>query len=54
MTSFILSFKRLYKEKFDDLQLNSNWKFQTRATISHKMAALWNFSEITQKSSFNR
>ena len=28
MASFILSFKRMYKENFDDLELNSNWKFK--------------------------
>ena len=28
-------FKRLYKESFEDLQINRNWKFQIRATVSH-------------------
>ena len=47
-------FKRLRKESFEDLEFNSNWKFQTRAALSHKMAALKNFFfVIAQKSSFN-
>ena len=46
-------FKRLSKESFEDLEFNSYWKFQTRVTLSHKMAALSIFCEITQKSSFN-
>ena len=46
-------FKRLCKESFEDLEFKSNLKFQTRATTSHKMAALKSFCEITQKSSFN-
>ena len=33
-------FKRLYKENFEDLQINSNWKFQTCATMSNKIATL--------------
>ena len=28
MASFILSFKRMYKENFDDLELNSYWKIK--------------------------
>ena len=28
MASFILPFKRKYKKNFDDLELNSNWKFK--------------------------
>ena len=50
---FEISFKRLYEENFEDLQINRNWKFQTRPTMSHKMAALQSFCKITQKSSFN-
>ena len=46
-------FKRLSKESFEDLEFNSNWKFQTRAALPHKMAALKIFFEIIQKSSFN-
>ena len=38
--NFDIFFKRLHEESFEDLQINSNWKFQTRTTISHKMAAL--------------
>ena len=37
---FDMFFKRLHEVSFEDLQLNSNWKFQTRATMSHKMASL--------------
>ena len=37
---FDIFFKRLYEKSFEDLQINSNSKFQTRATMSHKMAAL--------------
>ena len=37
---FDIFFKRLHEVSFEDLQLNSNWKFQTRATMSHKMASL--------------
>ena len=33
---FDIFLKRLY----EDLQINSNWKFQTHATMSHKMIAL--------------
>ena len=33
-------FERLQEEIFEDLQINSNGKFQTRATISHKMTDL--------------
>ena len=35
---FDISYKRLCKENFEDLEFNSNWKFQTRAALSHKMA----------------
>ena len=45
--------KRLCKDGFGDLQFNSNWKFQTRAALSHKMAALKIFCELTQKSFFS-
>ena len=34
-------------------RINSTWKFQIRATMSNKMAALKSFYEITQKSPFN-
>ena len=34
---FGIFFKRVFKS-FEDLQVNSNWKFQTHATISHKVA----------------
>ena len=37
---FQIFFKRLNKESFEDLPINSNWKFKTRATTTHKMAAL--------------
>ena len=37
---FEIFFKRLYKESFEDLQINSHWKFQTRATMSDQMAAI--------------
>ena len=37
---FEIFLKRLYKESFEDLEINSNWKFQTRATMSNEMAAL--------------
>ena len=50
---FDIFFERLYEESFEDIQINSSWKFQARATLSHKMAALKIFCEITQKSSFN-
>ena len=50
---FDIFFSRLYKESFEDLQISSNEKFQTRTTMSHKMAALSSFCEITQKSSIN-
>ena len=33
-------FKRQHEESFEDLQINSKGKFQTRAIMSHKMAAL--------------
>ena len=45
---FDMFFKRPCKESFEDLEFNSNWKFQTRATLSQKMAALKIFCEITQ------
>ena len=32
--------KRLCKESFEDLEFNSNWEFQIRAALSHKMAVL--------------
>ena len=50
---FDIFFERLYEESFEDIQINSSWKFQARATLSHKMAALKIFCEITQKSYFN-
>ena len=34
---FDIFFKRLYEESFEDLQINSNCKFQTRITMSHVM-----------------
>ena len=37
---FDIFFKRLHEVNFEDLQLNSNWKFQTRATMFHNMAPL--------------
>ena len=37
---FDIFFKRRCKESFEDLEFNSNWKFQTRAALFHKMAAL--------------
>ena len=51
--TFDIFLKRLYKERFEDLEFNSNSKFRTRAALSHKMAAFNFFGEITQKSSFN-
>ena len=35
-----LTYFLLYEESFEDLQVNSNWKFQNCATMSHKMATL--------------
>ena len=40
ISSLDIFFERLQEEIFEDLQINSNGKFQTRATISHKMADL--------------
>ena len=37
---FDIFFKRLYEEGFEDLQINSNWKFQTRFAMFQKMATL--------------
>ena len=39
---FEIFFKRLCKESFEDLEFNSNWKFQTRAAFSklHKSPLL--------------
>ena len=43
-------FKRLYEESFEDLQINSNWKFQIRATIYNEMVTiqnvLWNYTKV--------
>ena len=50
---FDIFYKILCKESFEDLEFNSNRKFQTRAALYRKMAALKFFCEITQKSSFN-
>ena len=50
---FDIFFKKLYEESFEDLQINSNWKLQTRATVSHKMMTLKSFCEFTKKFSFN-
>ena len=36
----------MHREGFEDLQINSNWKFQTRATMSHKMAVLQVFAKL--------
>ena len=41
------------KESFNDLEFNSNWKRQIRSTMSHEMATLKSFCEITQMSSFD-
>ena len=38
-------FKRMCKESFEDLEFNSNWKFQTHAALSHKMAALKSYAK---------
>ena len=37
---FDIIFQKLHEESFEDLQIHSNRKFQTRATMFHKMAAL--------------
>ena len=50
---FDIFYKRLCKESFEDLEFNSNRKFQISAALYRKMAALNIFCEITQKSSFN-
>ena len=34
------SFKRLYEGSFENLQINSNGKSQTRTTMSHNFATL--------------
>ena len=47
---FDMFFKRLCKESFEDLEFNSNWKFQTRAALSHKIAALKFFFAKLHKS----
>ena len=39
-STFDIFFERLHEEVFEDLQIISNGKFQTRATISHKMTHL--------------
>ena len=43
---FDIFFKRLCKESFEDLRINSNCKFQTCATMSHKMAAFKVFVKL--------
>ena len=47
---FDMFFKRLYEESFEDLQINSNWKFQIRATIYNEMVTiqnvLWNYTKV--------
>ena len=30
---FGIFFERMYEESFGDLEINSNWKFKTRATM---------------------
>ena len=50
---FDIFFKQLRKENFEDLEYKSNWKFQTSAISSPKMAALKVLCENTQKSPFN-
>ena len=35
---FDIFFKKFYEKSIEDLKINSNWKFQTRATMSYKMA----------------
>ena len=50
---FDIFYKRLYEDSFEDLQINSSWKFQTCATMSHKMETLSSFCKITKKSSFS-
>ena len=37
---FDIFFKRLDQESFEDLQIISDSKFQTRVSMSHKMVAL--------------
>ena len=39
-------FKRLCQESFEDLEFNSDGKFQIRAALSHKMAALKIFAKL--------
>ena len=43
---FDILFKRLYKEIFEDLEFDSNWKFKTRAVLFHKTAALIFFEKL--------
>ena len=50
---FDIFFKQLCKGNFEDLEYNSNGKFQTSAISYPKMAALKILCEITQKSPFN-
>ena len=50
---FDIFFKRLYEKCFEDLQINSNSKFETRVTISHKKVGHQSFCKTAQKSYFN-
>ena len=53
---FDIFFTRLHEDCFEDLQVNSNWKFQTRATISHKRGpfnVFWNYTKAKRKLSPN-
>ena len=43
---FDIFFKRLHEEGFEDLQINSNWKFQTRNNISHKWQPFQVFAKL--------
>ena len=41
----------MYEEIFEDLKINSNSKFQTRATMSHK--SFKSFGKLRKMLSFN-
>ena len=43
---FDIFFKRLREESFEDLEINGNRKFQARATMSLKMAAIKVFAKL--------
>ena len=49
---FYIFFKRLYKESFQDLKSNCNWKFQTRVTMPNKMTVLLKYLQNFTKALF--